>query len=119
MRQLLTPLVCVVLGGGATFGSAALADPALTRAPAAMRSAPSFKAGVVQPVPANAQIDLNGCKGNWCYVSWRDLFGYLPVGVIEAQPYGASAPPSPAYGGPAVVVAPVLGGYYGYGRRRW
>jgi hypothetical protein len=120
MRGLLKPLVGVVLGCGAIFGGAASADPALTNAPAVMRTAPSPKAQVVQQVPANAQIDLSGCSGGWCYASWRDLFGYLPVRIIGPQPYRPAAPPPPSYGGPAVEVASVFGwGFYGPGWRRW
>lgn len=120
MRRRLRSLACIVLGCGAAFGGAASADPALTRAPAAMRAAPSAKAQVVQRVPANAQIDLSGCSGGWCYASWRDLFGYLPVGAIGAPSYGPTAAPPPPYGGPAVVVAPAFGwGFYGPGWRRW
>ena len=33
----------------------------------------------VQSIPANAQIDLQNCAGNWCHASWRNLAGYLPA----------------------------------------
>jgi len=113
-------------GSAIGFGAApgALADPALTRVPTTMRAAPNPQGQVVQRIPPNSQIDLNGCQGGWCYASWRDLFGYVPVRSVEAQPYGAAppppaygAPPPPAYGAPPVVVAPVFG--WGWGWRRW
>lgn len=98
----------------------ALADPALTSLPATMRAAPTPQARVVQRIPANAQIDLSSCRDAWCYVSWRDLFGYIPARAVEAAPYpaGGPPPPPPAYGAPPpVVVAPVVGFGWGWGRR--
>jgi uncharacterized protein YraI len=102
-------------------GSAALADPAITVRPTAMRAAPSPKARVVQTIPANADIDLSSCSTNWCYVSWRDRFGYVPVGSVEAMPQRRVyvAPP------PVVYPGPYWGGYWGprpFGprfHRRW
>jgi len=103
------------------------ADPAMTVVPAVMRAAPSPRARPVQAVPANAQIDLNSCSGGWCYSSWRNLVGYLPVSSIEALPY--SQPPvvvAPPIVAPPVAVAPWGWGPgigyrygYGYGWRRW
>lgn len=106
-----------------------LADPAMTVVPVVMRAAPSPRARPVQDVPANAQIDLNSCSGGWCYSSWRNLFGYLPVSSIEALPYAeppAVVVPSAPIIAPPVVVAPWGWGPgfgyrygYGYGWRRW
>lgn len=105
-----------------------LADPALTVAPTVMRAAPSVRARPVQEVPANAQVDLNSCSGSWCYSSWRNVFGYLPVNSIEVLPYATAPPavvvPAPPVIAPPVVVAPWGPGYgyrygYGYGWRRW
>ncbi|SRR5271170_8300957 len=81
--------------------SAARADPALTTTPSVMRAAPSVKAQVVQRVPARAEIDLSNCSQGWCYVSWRNMFGYLPATAVSAQPFGPPdyAPPPPAIAG--------------------
>jgi len=80
------------LGSSAVFAAPVAADPAVTGAEAAMRQAPSATARIVQRVPANAEIDLSQCSGAWCYVSWRNRFGYLPVAAIARAPY----PPGPA-----------------------
>jgi uncharacterized protein YraI len=88
----------------------ALADPATTTRPAVMRAAPSPKAHFVQNVPPNAAIDLNQCTGRWCYVSWRNLFGYVPADAVAAQPY-----PPRAYYGPPPVVGPGWGPGWGWG----
>jgi uncharacterized protein YraI len=120
MRRLLA-VSAVCLG----FAAPALADPAETIAPATMRAAPSASARVVQHIPANAEIDLSSCSGAWCYVSWRDRFGYVRADAVAARPY-APRPGYYDYGpgyywGPPVVVAPGWGWGrpYGWGWRRW
>jgi hypothetical protein len=100
------------------FSSVALADPALTTAASDMRAAPSAKAHVVQRVPARAEIDLSNCSQSWCYASWRNMLGYLPVAAVSAGPV---APIAPDYGygpppPPPVVAGPWgVGPFYGYG----
>ena len=108
----------------------AFAEPAVTTAPATMHRAPSEHSRVVQNIPPNAEIDLSHCSGDWCYASWRNLFGYIPAfAVAEAGlPPGAVAPlpPPVVVAPPPVVVAPAFGwgGPYvgvgwGYGWRHW
>ena len=116
------PRITVAVCALGAFCGSALADPAQTVLDATMRAAPSARARVVQRVPANAAIDLSSCTERWCYVSWRNLFGYLPVEAIEASPY----PPPRAYGGAVVVGTPNVwgpgyyyGGGWGWRGRRW
>ena len=94
------------LGFSLALASAALADPAMTTAPSAMRAAPSPRAHVVQNVPERAEIDLSNCSRNWCYASWRNIFGYLPVSVVAAGPNEAGPPPGypPGPPGPFCVI---------------
>jgi uncharacterized protein YraI len=105
------------------FATSALAAPALTLASAAMRAEPNSRAPIVQMVPPNAQIDVNSCRGPWCYVSWREVFGYMPQRAIDARPYHGALPAEPTYGGPApVVLAPTFGFGWGFGHgwgHRW
>ncbi|HXW20405.1 MAG TPA: hypothetical protein VEK35_07880 [Roseiarcus sp.] len=105
----------LTLASLAVLASAAHADPAITTMASVMREAPNAKAHIVQSVPAHAVIDLSTCEKNWCYVSWRDLFGYLPVAAVLVRPYGpADAPPPPAAVGGGV------GPFFGYGwYQRW
>ena len=123
MRRLLLAAGLVVGLAGPSF-----ADPAVTTAWSNMRHAPSAHSRVVQSVPANAQIDLQNCAGDWCYASWRNLSGYIPSFAVAE----AGAPPAVAAGPPVVVAAPPVvvapawgwGGPYvgfgwGYGWRRW
>ncbi len=108
------------------------AYPAMTVASSNMRKAANPYSPVVQAVPANAQIDIQSCGGEWCYGSWRNLYGFLPAfAVAQAAPplppVVGFAPPPP----PVVVAAPMLvapapvyrwGGPYvgvGWGWSRW
>jgi hypothetical protein len=102
--------------GLAAFSVSASADPALTPAWSNMRRAPSAHSGVVQSVPANAQIDVQSCAGEWCYGSWRNLFGYLPAFAVGGS--GGGPPPVVSYAPPPVVVAAppiVVGTTWGWG----
>lgn|ERR1700722_405937 len=112
----------LVLAAGLCFAvsASASADPAVATTATAMRAAPSAKARLVQHVPGNAEIDLNQCGGGWCYASWRNRFGYLPVAAIAAQPDPAAS----LYGSPPPVVGSEWGGgvgpfYYGGWYSRW
>ena len=137
----------LLLAAGLSVGLAApsFAEPAVTTAWSDMRSAPSGRSRVVQSVPADAQIDLQDCVGDWCHASWRNLAGYIPafaVGEAAAPPPVVAAPPPPVVAAPpppvvaappppVVVEAPIYaapayqwGGPYvgfgwGYGWRRW
>ena len=82
----------------------------------------------MQSVPANAQIDLQNCEGDWCSASWRNLSGYIPsFAVAEAggsPPVVAPPPPvvveAPIYAAPAFRWGgPYVGFGWGYGWRRW
>lgn len=123
MRRLL-----IATGLSLGLAAPAIADPAITSASSAMRHAPSLQSRVVQTVPENAEIDLQRCNGDWCYVSWRNLFGYIPAfAVAEGGPPPAMAPaPPPVVVTTPIVVAPAfgwggpyVGGSWGYGWRHW
>jgi Bacterial SH3 domain len=118
--------VALVSIGALALSTTALAAPALTRVSAGMREGPSSNAPVVQEVPAYTEIDVRGCQGSWCYVSWRYIFGYLPRGAIDPRPFPGSGPVPPPPGAyvapPAVVVAPAVGFGWSFGpgwRGRW
>ena len=113
LRKIQQSAVAIVAIGA--LSTPALSAPALTRAPAAMREGPSRQAPVVQPVPPNTVIDVRGCQGAWCYVSWRYIFGYLPTAAIDPRPLPGAGPPPP----PPVVVAPAIGFGWSFGAGRW
>jgi uncharacterized protein YraI len=112
--------------GALGVSTTAIAAPALTRASGVMREGPSSRATVVQEVPAYTEIDVRGCQGDWCYVSWRYIFGYLPRGAIDPRPFTGLGPVPPPPGAdvapPPVVVAPAIGFGWSFGpgwRGRW
>lgn len=121
-------LAAAILGG---FVAPSLASPALTVARSNMRTAANPWSRVVQAVPANAEVDVQSCGGEWCYGSWRGLYGFLPAFAIAERapppPGVAFAPPPPPFvvTAPAVVApppVPVWGGPYvgvGWGWSRW
>jgi hypothetical protein len=113
-----TTKVLFALALGLAAATPATADPAVTTTAASMRGAPNAKGRFVQRVPANAEIDLNYCSKAWCYVSWRDRFGYLPASAIAAQPY-----PGEPVGGPPIAGSGWGGGwgpfYYGGWYGHW
>lgn len=118
-----------LLAAGLVFGlvGPSFADPAVTTAWSNMRRAPDGHSRVVQSVPANAEIDLQNCSGDWCYASWRNQFGWIPAfaageagapSVVAAPPIVVAAPPvvvGPAFGWGG----PYVGFDYGWGWRRW
>jgi hypothetical protein len=121
MRRLFVPLGLLLL-----CVSPAIADPALLAKPTILRATASSHGKVIQALQSNAQIDVNNCGKTWCFVSWRDKFGYVPVSVVaalpEAQPRADAYPPpgpavgAPYYGGPYLEPYGVFDYGYGYGR---
>lgn len=126
MRRLVLA-ACLFAG----FALPSFADPAMTTAFSQMRRAPNPHARIVQGVPANAEIDLQGCDGDWCHASWRNLAGYIPAFAVAQggpPPAMAEAPPPLVVTAPAIVIGPSFGwgGPYvggawggGYGWRHW
>ncbi len=99
--------IVLAFAASALLAGQALAEPALTASATIMRNAPGPKAGIVQSIPARAEIDLSHCQKDWCYASWRDRFGYISARAVAAGPeggpvaYGYGLPP-PFVEGPPV-----------------
>lgn len=79
------------------LGSAAIASaaPASVTSDLNMRAGPGTGYGVVTVLPAGAVVDVIGCTGSWCRVSWRGISGYASASYL-------------ASGGPVVRRAPVI-----------
>jgi len=90
MRRI-APL-CLGLGVSVLAVAPALAELAMTGAPVAMRARPSGRAGVVQRIPASAEIELIRCARGWCHASWRGRFGYIPSAAVVLGPPPATLP---------------------------
>jgi hypothetical protein len=126
--------IFVLLGLSILSIGPAIASPALTAKPTILRATASSHGKVIQALPGNVQIDVNNCGKAWCFVSWGEKFGYIPVSAVatfsEGQAPGAVYPPGaagdvPPYYGPYPYPYPYSGYGYGYGygggwgHRRW
>jgi len=74
---------------------AANAVPATAQASVNVRSGPGTQYEVVGAIPAGATVDVRGCTGSWCRVSFSGGTGYANRNYLAM-----------AEGGPAVAVAP-------------
>ena len=90
---------------------AAAAAPAVSRADLNVRSGPGTGYGVVGVIQAGETVDVGGCQGNWCQVSFDGGTGFANRSYLQM----AGAPSAGV-----VVQAPVYDPYdddyaYGYG----
>jgi hypothetical protein len=117
----------------------ASAAPALATTNVNVRQGPGTTYQIITTIPGGSTVDVTGCSGQWCQVTWQGQQGYAiataldtgggpPGGAPVGAPPGAvGLPPGavpgddvpvPAYGPPpppAVVVVPGPYGYYGPG----
>jgi hypothetical protein len=119
------------LGVSIALVSPAIAELAMTGAPATMRDRPSGKAGIVQHLPQSAEIHVEKCAGAWCGASWRGRFGYVPAGAVVFGPPpatlpGDEMPPPVVYASPTFVTPPAwrwtgpyVGVHGGFGTGSW
>jgi hypothetical protein len=119
--------LCLGLSVSVVLVAPAVAELAMTGAPVAMRAAPTGKAGIVQRVPQNAQVDVGKCARDWCRASWRGRSGYIPAEAVALGPPRASLagdkmPPPFVNAPPADATPPAwqwqgfyLGGNLGFG----
>ncbi|MDR3461478.1 MAG: hypothetical protein P4L76_04085 [Beijerinckiaceae bacterium] len=117
--------IFVLLGLSMFALGPAIASPALTAKSTILRATASPHGKVIRALPANIQIDVDKCAKAWCFVSWNEKYGYLPVSAIAALPEGQAPgageyPPGGVvpYYGPYPYAYPYPGyayGGYGYG----
>ncbi len=99
----------------------AQAAPALATNAVNLRQGPGTNFPIVATIPGGSQVDVSGCRGQWCAVTWQGRTGYSiatsldqgsgpppggpngspggPSGA-EGPPEGANGPPSGAEGPP-------------------
>jgi hypothetical protein len=80
----------LVLSAGAANAVPATAETSLN-----VRSGPGTQYEVVGSIPAGATVDVRGCTGSWCRVSFSGGSGYASRSYLAM-----------AEGGPAIAVAP-------------
>jgi hypothetical protein len=103
--------LCFGLGLSIALVAPASAELAMTGASVVMRAEATRHAGTVQRIPQRAEIVLEKCARNWCRVSWRGRFGYIPAYAVVLGPPPATLPgdemPPPAvYASPTFVTPP-------------
>jgi uncharacterized protein YraI len=94
-----------LLAAGAALilsGAVAAAAPATVSTDLNMRSGPGTEYGVVTTIPAGAIVDVGGCTGSWCEVSFRGASGFASASYLSGAPSAA-------------VVVPDYGPGYAYG----
>jgi hypothetical protein len=90
-----------------------------------LRQGPGTNYTVIIKIPAGAPVDVSGCSGQWCQVSFQGQNGYVIASSLgQAGPPGGPPgypppgypppgyPPPPGYGAPPPYYGPY---YYGYG----
>jgi hypothetical protein len=96
----------------------ASAAPGVVNSTVNLRQGPSTNTPVLAKIPGGAGVDVAGCSGAWCRVSFAGKSGYV---IATALGSGAPPPgygPPPGYAPPAVYYEPppYYGPYYyGYG----
>jgi len=84
--------------------SCAQAAPALATNNVNMRQGPGTNYPVITTIPGGSTVEVSGCQGEWCSVSWHGQSGYaiatrLDQGGGAPPPSGAQVPP-PGSAGP-------------------
>jgi hypothetical protein len=88
----------------ALSASCAQAAPALATNNVNMRQGPGTNYPVITTIPGGSTVEVSGCQGEWCSVSWHGQSGFtiaarLDLGGGAPPPSGAQGPP-PGSGGP-------------------
>jgi Bacterial SH3 domain len=98
--------------------------PAIVGSNVNLRQGPGTSYTVVTLIPAGAPVNVGGCKGGWCQVSFQGQNGYIiatalapPGGPGEPPPGAVAGGPMPAGPGypPPSYIPPPPPYYYGYG----
>ena len=99
-----------------------------------LRQGPGTTYTIITTIPSGATVDVAGCSGAWCQVTFQDQYGYViasslgqgeagvqpppgddsdaPVAVNPGPPPPGYGPPPPGYGPPPPGYGPPLGYYY-------
>ncbi len=87
----------------ALSASCAQAAPALATNNVNMRQGPGTNYPVITTIPGGSTVEVSGCQGEWCSVSWHGQSGYaiatrLDRGGGAPPPSGAQRPPAGSAG---------------------
>jgi hypothetical protein len=99
------------------------AAPALATNNVNMRQGPGTTYPIITTIPGGSNVEVSGCQGEWCSVTWHGQSGYAietsldqggpppPGAGGPPPPPGAGGPPPPGAGGPPPPGAAVQGPY--------
>ncbi len=76
----------------------AQAAPALATNNVNMRQGPGTNYPVITTIPGGSTVEVSGCQGEWCSVSWHGQSGYAIATSLDQG--GGAPPPSGAQGPP-------------------
>jgi hypothetical protein len=92
------------------------ATPGMVNTTVNLREGPGTTTAVLVKIPGGAAVDVSGCSGEWCKVTYAGKNGYViatALGQGNPPPGGPGGPP-PGYAPPPPGYVPPPG-YYGYG----
>jgi hypothetical protein len=120
-------LAAFAAGLVALSGACAVAAPGLINTTVNLRQGPGTTTPVVTKIPGGSTVEVAGCSGEWCQVTWQGQSGYVIATSLGQGGGGAPLPggPPPGYAGPPPGYPPPPGyypppgyvpppGYYGY-----
>jgi len=99
----------------------AAAAPGLATTNVNLRQGPGTTYTVITTIPGGSNVDVSGCSGAWCQVTFQGQNGYVIATSLDqgggAPPPGGPPPPPPPPppGYPPGYVVPPPPYYYGYG----
>jgi uncharacterized protein YraI len=102
------------LAAGVVLLSAGSAAAALVTNDLNLRSGPSTRYGVIDTMPAGAQVSILSCTGSWCRVSWRGEVGYASRSYLSGSGYASNGYYAEPYSTPYYSYDYGYPGYYDY-----
>ena len=87
MRLVLSVILCTFMLFGAAIVDVSPADAAVTRTTSHvnMRFGPGPNYRRVTTIPPGQTINVLGCTGNWCAVTWRRHQGYVNARYLSTH----------------------------------
>jgi SH3-like domain-containing protein len=87
----------------ALSAAGASAAPALAINNVNLRQGPGTTYTIIMTIPGGSNVDVSGCSGQWCQVTFQGQNGYAIATSFDqgggAPPPGAAGPPSAGYAG--------------------
>ena len=93
----------VLLALSATNAAAA---PALAVNNVNLRQGPGTTYTIIMTIPGGSNVDVSGCSGQWCQVTFQGLNGYA---IASSFDQGGGAPPPASYAAPRAAYGPSPG----------